>query len=93
VFYRFGVAEVGGFWVLAGVDAGAALAQEVPELIELDFDGFEPLAIFFRHFATVALAEKTVLFGDEFFDVRMDLWIGHGASLPFDERFLPSTNR
>jgi hypothetical protein len=93
VFYRFGVAEVGGFGVLAGIDAGAALAQEVPELIELDFDGFEPLAIFFRHFVAVALAEKAVLFGNEFFDVRVNLRVGHGASLPFDERFLSSVNR
>jgi hypothetical protein len=93
VFYRLGVAEVGFFGVLAGVDAGAALAQEVPELVELDLDGFEAFAIFFGHFAAVALAHETVLFGDEFFDMRVNLWIGHDASLPFDGGLLPSMNR
>ena len=56
-------------------------------MIELDFDGFEALAIFFGHFMAVAIAQQTVLFGDEFFDVRVDLWIGHGASLPYSGRF------
>jgi hypothetical protein len=87
VFDGFGVADVGGFGVLAGVDAGAALTEEVPVLIELDLDGFEALTIFFGHFVTVAITQQTMFFGDEFFDVRVNLRIGHSACFPFGGRF------
>lgn len=38
VFDRVGFAHVGDVWVLAGVTAGAALAEEIPVLVEADVD-------------------------------------------------------
>jgi hypothetical protein len=71
-------ADVGGVGVLAGVAAGAALAEEVPALVELDLDLVEAgLLVVVEAFAG-GLAFEGVLLLDEGADAVEDLLVVHG---------------
>jgi hypothetical protein len=71
-------ADVGGVGVLAGVAAGSALAEEVPALVELDFDLVEAgLLVVVEAFAG-GLAFEDVLLLDEGADAVEDLLVVHG---------------
>ena len=79
--------------ILAGVPARAALAQQIPVLIELHFDGLEALAVLGRERSTIAVLEQTVLFFDEVFDMDANLLIVHLSGVPSASRCLRGPGR
>lgn len=67
VFYCCGVAWGGGVGVLAKLGAGAALAEQVPELVELDLQLVEARAAGVVEVG--CLGAELVFFGDQLVDV------------------------
>jgi hypothetical protein len=63
--------------VLTRVAARAALAQEIPKLIELHFKRLETLAIFRRQRSCLATFEKMMFLGDQLLDVVANLRVVH----------------
>lgn len=76
-----GRTDAGLLWILAEFPEGSALAQEVPALIQLDLDGFEPLVL---GIGQGLLAMELMLFLDEVFDVfahgLIEVGVGHCQS-------------
>ena len=63
----------GVIWILAELAAGVPLAEQIPTLVELDFDGFQPYPIVIRH---LALPVKMLLLVNKAFDLLQDGAIG-----------------
>jgi hypothetical protein len=61
-----GIARAGGVGIFAGVAEAAALAQQVPALVEVDLDLVELLAL---RVVEARVAEEAVLFFDEAIDL------------------------
>jgi hypothetical protein len=74
-------ADGGGVGVLAGVAAGAALAQQVPALVEGDLDLVEAGLLGLVEAVAGGLALEGVLLLDQGADAAEDLPVVHGASL------------
>lgn len=83
VFNDFGRTFRGAIGVLAELFARAALAQEIPQAVELDVDLVEPAAVIAAQPRT--FVEKGVLLGDERLNVLVDLLIVHFPTLPVKE--------
>jgi hypothetical protein len=71
---------VGGVGVLAGVAAGAALAEEVPALVELDLDLVEAGLLLVVEAFAGGLALEGVLLLDQGADAVQDLLVVHPGS-------------
>src|SRR5581483_1988323 len=63
--------------ILPRVAPRAALAEEVPKLIELDLHRFEAVAIFGRERALFAAFQQVMLFGNQLLDVSAYLCVVH----------------
>lgn len=63
--------------ILSGVATRAALAQQVPKLIELHFQRFEALPVFRRERARLTPFQQLMFFGNELLDMRADLGVIH----------------
>jgi len=72
------VCDVG---ILSRSAARAALAKQVPKLIELYFDRFEAIAIFRRERVRFAVFEQVMFFSNEPFNVSANLCVVHAGFL------------
>ncbi len=68
--------------VLSGVAPGPSLTEEVPALIQLDFDVAHPLALLVRELPLAMVALQAVLFGYQLVDLLGDLCVVHARLLP-----------
>jgi hypothetical protein len=74
---RIGVADCGLIGIEVGGAQGAALAQQVPALIQADLKLVHALAFLFTQPAYVRLLGELMFFADQFFNVFQDIGIVH----------------
>jgi len=77
---HLGSSDAGRSRVATGFAQGAALAQQVPALVERDFQLFEAPPVGVAPLAGRLTLPELVLLGDELLDLSMDLGVVHLSS-------------
>jgi hypothetical protein len=73
--HRSGITDRGVVWILAELAPAAALAQQIPALIERRSQHVQSVLF---HVGEAVLVEQLMLLGDELIDVFEDVLVGHG---------------
>ncbi len=81
--------ELRGLGVLVELAPRPALAEEIVVAIELHVDLAEPLVVGSFHSAAFGLFEQAMFFGDEVFDVLLDVGIVHARGTSVARRPRP----